>query len=101
MTAKPRSFKYLNENFTYTVNSDFDHQDIEYYPREEVDLLRVNFGDGTKVRIYADLISLESGVPEFDNQTVIVFPKLPLVKAKLDIVEQLLRKHSLPTSLFQ
>ena len=95
MTTTTRVCQYLNERFTYNINNDFDDQ--TFVSNQEVDLLRVNFEDGTKVRIFADLTNIEDGIPSFAYPEVIIFPKLPIGTNKIKVVQHLLRKHNLPT----
>ena len=90
-----KQFTYLGETFSYSVIPDFDCDDFDFHTGEQVTLLRVNFTDGLKVRLYAELAFFEDSVPSFVYPTI--KPEISNIGQKhIEVVQYLLKKHNLP-----
>lgn len=97
MATGKKEFTYAGETFTYSVIDDFDCEDFHDHVGEVVDLLRVDFVDGYKFRLYVELFGLEDGNPTFANPTIHIFPRNhSLSRNKQRTIQHILKTHNLP-----
>lgn len=97
MAKLTKQYTYLGEEFSYFVTDNFDCDDFDFKVGEEVNILRLDFGDGLKFRLYATLIAFDDNLPTFAYPTISIFPRSSNIsKNQQDIVHYLLKRHNLP-----
>ncbi len=89
---------YLNERFAYYPNIDLFANCSERLEFDTiVDLLRIDFEDGTRVRLNAYVCFDEEDAPYFDFPEVYLLPRqAKLTERRRTVVKTILRRHNYP-----
>ncbi len=89
---------YLNERFAYYPSIElFDNCERTEFDDNIVNVLRIDFDDGTRVRLNAYVCYDEEDAPYFDYPEVYLLPRqAKLTERRRTVVKTILRRHNYP-----
>ena len=101
MSSNIGKYERFGEQFNYYSNFEFclenDCEDSDFF-LGKIDILRVEFADATKVRLYANVSRDIYDESQFDDFEAVVYPSSTVLsESKLQVIEHLMRISKFPS----